>query len=106
MFDTSAQPTVTDLRAWRELGVRDDVSDDLLGLALAVAVEEQADDCDYAGYSARLHYACLRRAGRILAAKGAELGVVVFGDLGTSTLSRWDAEIEQAERAYRRGRFA
>lgn len=106
MFDTSQPPTAADLRAWLELNGRDDVADDLLGLAVAVATAEQAKVCDTIAYGPDLFHAALRRAGRVFAGKAAALGRIDLGDFGAPTIARWDALIDSGEAGYRRGGFA
>ncbi len=106
VYVTTAPPTAADLRSWLEIAARDDVADELIDLAVSVATEEQSQRCEILSYSPALFYACLRRAGRVLAAKSAPLGRTDLGELGQPAILRWDAEIDAAEAPYRRGGFA
>lgn len=99
-----APPTRADLAEW--LGVPDTgTPGDVWDLALQVAREQQTARCRVQPYTAGLHAAALRRAARVLAARGFALGAVDSGDL-PMFLPRWDAEIEAYEGDHRWGPVA
>ena len=99
-----AFPTRADLAQW--LGVPDPgTPGDAWDIALSAAREQQTARCVMAPYSWSLHAAALRRAARILAAKGFTLGAVDAGDM-PMYLPRWDVEIETYENDARLGPIA
>jgi hypothetical protein len=106
MTTPAARPTTDDVVAW--LGGQGVVGVDpaIIGLALDAALDEQAALCDTSRYTASLHQAALRRTARKLTARGAPLGTMDLGEFGTMILPRYDADIAQAEAAYRVGEFA
>ena len=109
---TDQPPTRADLLDW--LGLTEPgTSPDDYDLALAVAMEQQAARCTWdtgespeRPYTAGLHHAALRRAAKMLAAKGMSLGVFDSGDYGTQFQPRWDQQIEDSEMDHRTGGFA
>ena len=102
-FDTP--PTRADLFAWVG-GVDVGTPGDVYDLALETAALGQGADCIWELYTADLHAAALRRAARVLAARGLALGRMEGGDFGPAFVPQWDAEIERYEKDYRRGPFA
>ena len=102
---SGVQPDVSDLREY--LGLENNpYPDEQLGSALDAALEMQRDRCVWDLYEAPLYEAALRRAARILAARGAPLGMMDLGEFGSTPLVRWDTQIEELEAEYRRGGFA
>lgn len=87
-------PTTADLAAYIKT---DRVSEADLAGALASALESQAKRCYVDPYNNDLYEAALRRAARILAARGAPLGALDLGPMGSSPLVRYDAVIEELE---------
>jgi len=87
-------PTTVDLAKYIKT---DRVSEDDLGAALSSALGAQAKRCYVDYYSPELFEAALRRAARILAARGAPLGALDLGPMGSSPLVRFDAVIEELE---------
>lgn len=92
-------PTVPDLARYLKT---DRVDPEDLSDALETALEQQALRCVTVPYTASLAEAAKRRAARILAARGAPLGALDLGPLGSSPLIRYDALIEENEGPYRR----
>lgn len=74
--------------------------------ALHSGLRAQAKRCDTTDYGLDLAYAALRRAARTVAARSAPLGVVDLGELATTRIPAWDAEIESLEAPYRLGPIA
>jgi hypothetical protein len=96
-------PTLSDLYVWLSVPPTDDQT---YGDALAAALEQQQARCECDPYTVGLRLGALRRAARILAARGAPLGVQDLGDFGSAAIMRWDALIQEAEADRLRGPFA
>lgn len=100
--------TAAQVRAWAGGPISAD--DDLITFVISSEVEAQARVCDRGGDPARasdpmpqaLVLALFRRVARALAARGVTLGVVgTDSEYGSTSLPRYDAEIERYERPYR-----
>lgn len=74
--------------------------------AYDAALDAQYARCDVTTYTSALAEALLRRGQRILAARGAALGITDLGQFGSTPLLRWDALIDELEANYLRGGFA
>lgn len=91
-------PTVDDLAGYLQMAApTEDLAD-----ALEAALEAQAARCVTEPYTRGLYRAAMRRAARELAARGAPLGALDLGPMGSSPIARWDAVIEDLEAPYRR----
>lgn len=101
----SATVTVPEVRAWAGPV---SVSDAVIQSVIDSETEAQGRVCDSGGDDTvttvpeALHLALLRRCARSLAARGVALGVVgAESEYGSTSLPRYDAEIERLERPYR-----
>lgn len=101
----SASTDVPEVRAW--CGPVS-VSDEVIQSVIDAETEAQGRVCDTGGDDSvtavpeALHLALLRRCARSLAARGVALGVVgAESEYGSTSLPRYDAEIERLERPYR-----
>jgi hypothetical protein len=101
----TALPTVDDLLEYLAL----DAANYPLEQAQAAydaALDAQFARCVTDPYTSSLAEALLRRGQRVLAARGAALGVTDLGQFGAQPLLRWDAMIDELEADYRKGGFA
>ena len=101
----SGTVTVSEVRAWAGPVT---VPDEVIESVIASETEAQGRVCDTGGDDTvdtipeALHLALLRRVARSLAARGVALGVVgAESEYGSTSLPRYDAEIERLERPYR-----
>ena len=101
----TAQPTVEDLLEYLALD-GDNYPLDQAQDAYDAAVDAQYARCVTSPYTTALGEALMRRGQRILAARGAALGVTDLGQFGSQPLLRWDAMIDELEADYRKGGFA
>lgn len=99
--------TAAQVRAWAG---PISASDELIASVISAETEAQARVCDRGGDPATagdplpdaLVLALYRRVARALAARGVALGVVgADSEFGSTSLPRYDAEIERYERPYR-----
>ncbi len=74
--------------------------------AYDAAFDAQFARCVTSPYTSALSEALLRRGQRILAARGAALGITDLGQFGSTPLLRWDALIDELEANYLKGGFA